>query len=532
MATFGPPPPLTVDDLLAVLERNFAQSWIGPLLADPSSRSYFEGVAAILLRAQESIDNNLGLGAFILTSTGAAPARSTIRLQRPLGVAGMIPATTRFLDERGAVWLPETDIDVPSSGSPQTIDVPAVTFRLGFYLNTFEPPSFRILDPLFDSSFVPVAGPVAATDGTSPSLDQHGLERASPRAPSETDQQYANRLVFLDDLVSPTALAETSMRVIEAYAVSSWVALLVIPDGARLLVEPFWDAAQQAQYNLRGRRVGFLDDADPNLGLFFDDPNGPDMVDLKGATAWLDFYIPTLVDPNEGRRFYDDPSSALGSYFDDAFADLPPSDALLQPIAALADELNRRRAGGVGVRIWQGYPFSLERTPLVETQPGTWLPAGSLNPTDPITALRTMDADGSYIETSDGAGAGAPVAADDWIATMPPINAPDAVSVVVLKAWVRRADLGVGVDPIFAFVFGPTGGTEERMIVSDQPKTIDHDDWRPVVLILEQNPLTAAPWVPGDVSGTLTIGVANVAAVPTDQLRVSELVVEIVASYG
>lgn len=533
MATFTPPPALTVDDLLAVLERNFAQHWIGPLLEDPSSRSYFVATAEALLRVQTSIDINLWLGTYILSSVGASAALSTLRLERPSGAAGTIPATTRFLDERGAVWIPTADFDVAASGGVQTIDVPVVTFRQGYYLNTFLPPSFRILDDLFDSSFFVIDGPDPATDGQTASLDQHGIERAMPRALSELDQQYRNRLVFLSDLVSPKALAETTFMVLESYPLSAIVALLVIPDGARLFTEPFFDGAQQAQYNLRGRRVGFLDDADPNLGLFFDDPNGSEMVDRAGATAWFDVYIPTLVDPVEGRRFYDDSDPILGSYLDYVYPDVPISELLLQPVAALADELDRRRAGGVGGRIWEGYPIHIERTPILETQAGAWLPEGTDNPADAVTALRRYDGDDAYIATPTGAGAGAAASVSDWTGSVPATHSPDSVVAVVLRAWVRRASLGVGVDPEFAFVIRPSSsGSAFRTLLSDQPKTIDHDDWRQVVLILEENPDTAAPWVPGDVAGSFEFGVANTAAVGTDELRVSELVLEIISSYG
>lgn len=533
MAEFGPPPQITKDDLLDVLRRNFEAHWIEGLLTDPSSLSNFEGIIADLLRAQDALDENLYRGAFILTAPGRERATSTLRLTRPSGAAGTIEATTRFLDNRGAIWKPTEDFAVALSGGPQTVDVPIETDRFGYYLNSFEVLTYRIIDELFDPNLVVAVGPDVAADGTTAFLDQHGKERRTFRAPGETDQQYRNRIRFLEDQVSPVALANTVASVLDAFDVTRSIADLINKHGLRALVEPFTDGAQIARAGLLGTDPTFLDDADPGLGTFLDDLGGASVLrSREDACAWFDVFLPTPADPNEAQRFLDDADGDFGSFADDVFLDAPSTGAIAEAIAALADELDRRRAACVRFRIFLGEDLNLVANGDVEVQAGDWTPDGNDAPATNLEALLSFDGDDSYAVTALGTGGGATIAAGDLAVSRPAVPTPVSVERVILRARVRRNDVAAGVDPIAAFlVRPPTAGSTPRILPG---VTLSDDAWREMVVVLEENPVTAAPWVVADVdSGAFQFGLANVAAAgATEELRASELTLDLVLNYG
>lgn len=544
MAEFGAPPQLTRDDLVEVLRRNMAGHWIDGLLLDPSSLSLFESTIAALLRAQDSADENLYVGAFILSAPGKAPATSTVRLTRPSGAAVTIDTTLRFQDDRGAVWQPVEDFDVPASGGAQTVDVPIRTVRSGYYLNSFEVLTFEALDDLPDPGFVIDPGVDVASGGTAPFLDQHGKERKVFRAPGESDQEYRNRIRFLEDQVSPKAIAQTVVEVLDAFPTTKFIADLIVRDGLRAVREPFQDGAQPAQVNLAGLPGPlFFDDVQPipvagpvpDPGAsFFDDPSGGVIRDFEDYCAFFDVYLPTPVDPDEGRRFYDDSDPTFGSYLDDAFPDDAAGIALTAPIAALADELDRRRPHCVQFRIFVGEGAILLRHPVLTSlaQAGDWVDQGGSATDESITtALRSFDADGTYVVSALGTGAGAPLAAGDLLFTMPAVVPPLSVSRVIVRARVRQESVGAGVDPVLAFLVRPSTAVAAVRVASTF--AVDFEEYREAVVILEENPVSAAAWTLADITGTFGVGVANAAAVgATEELRVSELLLEFDVDHG
>ena len=547
MAEFGPPPQLTRDDLIEVLRRNFEPHWIEGLLADPSSLSNFEGLVAAVLRVQDAIDENLFRGAFILTAPGRAKARSVVRLFREGGGAeGVVDVNVRFLENRsgGSVWRAVAPFTVPASGVDQTVDVPIQSDRYGYYLNSFEPLSYLILDDLFDANLVAVPGPDPAADGKTSFLEQHGKERRVFRAQGETDQQYRNRIRFIEDQVSPTAIANAVVEILDAFPTSKPVADLVVRDGLRVVREPFEDTAQHAQRGLTGSPGPmFFDDvlpiplAAPTLddgGTFFDD-TVKFLRDVEDACAWFDVVIPTLVDPDEGRRFYDDSDGGAGAYFDDAFTDDVASEAITGPIAALADELDRRRAACVRFRILVGEDIGALRHPPFQSlaQAGTWADQdGAVADLELTSALAEFDGDATFVATQTGEGAGAALDAGDLLFTMPAITPPLSVTRVVLRARARKVDVGAGVDPVLAFLIRPsTAGAAVRLTAATS--IVDEESYREFKVILDENPLTAAAWTLADIAGTFDLGVANAAAIgATEELRVSELSLEIVLNHG
>ena len=526
MATFGPPPQLTEDDLIDVLRRNMEDHWIEGLLDDPSSRSVFIGMIDVLLRAQDAIDANLYEGAFILSAPGRAGAESVVRLERPSGSQVTITTNQRFADDRGAIWVPSADYVIPASGTPQSVDVPIITDRAGHWLNSFEVLTYQSLDALPDPNLIVVAGPDPAANGTSPFLEQHGKERRVFRGADETADAYRRRIRYLEDQVSPTVMAETIVEVCDSWPATKSIADLIANHGLRVMQEPFKDSAHYAQRGLYGSQTAYADDV-----TYADDVNGHVLRDFIDALQWFDVRLPTIVDPNESRLFLDD------GFLDDpefGFFDMPAGEAITSPIATLVDELDRRRMGGVYFRIIFGWDLSLIRHPLLTTltQVGDWTDQdGNTTDQDMVEAVEFMDGDGQYAVSSTGRGPAAALTVGDLLYTLPAFPTAQSISHVVMRAWVRRVDLGAGTDPDFSFMIKPsTAGAAQRI---GTPLTISSSTWQEVSLLLEQNPLTAAAWTLADVASTFGIGVANSAAAgPTEALQVSELTIEFVVSYG
>lgn len=533
MTAFGPPTPLTSADLIALLRRNFEPHWIELILADPTGLSVWNGIIAVMLRVQTSYDINFSLGPYILSAPGPSPAVSVVRLSRPSGAQVTIQVDNRFQDERGAIWHPIDPFVIPASGGAQVVDVPIQTQRTGYFLNSFEPLAYFIVDDLADPNLIVVVGPDPAEEGQTSFLDQLGDERGYRRAPGETNETYQNRLAFLIDKVSPGALARTIAQVLDGYPATQDIADLIARHGMVAMVEPFRDGAQPSQPGLDGREFLYADAL-----CFCDDAVTGIMKSTIDFLAFFDVWLPTPVDPDEARQFYDVAVGDLGSFFDDTvmgFWDQPAGEAITRPIAALADELDRRRPGGVPFRIIVGEPVALIKHPEEGglNQAGSWVDQVGLVTDEALTnALYTFDGDETYDVTSTGAGNAGALAAGDLVFERlvdPPI--PQSVLRVILRARVRRSGSAVGTDPQLRFVLRPTGAAAPIRV--GVATTIDFEDYREVATVLEQNPVTAAAWTPAQVSGLLRFGLANVAAVgATDALRVSELYLEIWASYG
>lgn len=527
MVQFGPPTPYTEDDLLAALSRNFDDHWIEGLLADPSSRSIFVAMAAVFLRVQAALDVNFDVAPFILTAAGASQAISTLRITRPAGGATSIPTSMRVRDENGAVWRPVDAFAVGASGGAQTVDVPVLSERAGYWLDSFLAPTFEFLDAPPDENFVIVAGPAVASAGVTAFLDLLGEERRVLRAPGEGDDKYAARMLLIPDVVAPFALADAAVQVLDAFAATTAWARAVVNDGMRILLETLLvDSALPTVSGAYARDALFLD-AD-----FLDDPNGPKIRDIEDAMGWFDVVVPTPNDLDEARLFLDD------GFLDDpafGFPDLPPGSAISAPLAALVDELDRKRAASVFFRVYVGADISDARSPPNTLRggavtPGTWALAGvPTAPADFFEAVDSFDAEASYLRIFTGSGAGTPVTAEDAIYTFPAVVAPLAIRHVRAVVWARKN--GTGTNPILRFVIQPTtAGAATRR---GAQFVVNHTDWRRYEWIFETNPVTAVAWVLADVAGAFRLGVANVAAVGvTDELRVDGLLLELVVNYG
>lgn len=489
MAAFGPPTPLTREDLIQVLRTTMDPTWLEPLLADPTSSAIFEAAIAALLRAQEAGDVMLSECAFMLSAPGASRSLCSVPIQRPSGGALVtLDQETRFADERGATWRPVADVTFPAAGASQTIAVALQSDREGHWLDTYLAPSFIAVDALPDETMLVLPATAPAEGGLTDVLSLHGSERDSPRAPDESDDAYRARMATLVDQVSPRALALALVGALDAGASSRIIADRVVREGLRPLVEVTRDSDQDAQPGLAGEEQPFVDDA------FVDDSwhvlRGP-----EDSRAWFDVEVP---------------SSAV------AGADL----------AALADELDRKRAAGVRFRIKLDGPQRIVNAPSELDQAGAWVAAGSAAPADLLASLAPYDGDGRYASTSTGAGTGGAADADDLVASFPPIPTLAAsVTRVYLRARVRSAG-PAGTDPALGWIWGA-----DRIAGYGLPIAIAHADWREYVLQLDQNPATAAPWTPADLAA-ITAGVANQhASATTRELRVAGLVVEIRASY-
>lgn len=524
---FLPPAKLTRDDLIQVLRDNFAEHWVEGLLEDPDSSAYFEGTIDMLLRIQDAIDENLFNNLFIQTSSGRAPATDTLRLFRAGGgPAGEIPVNTDIRDSRGGRWRPTAAFSVPFSAVDQTVDVPLTSVRSGYWLNSFQPLTFLLWDDLFDANLTVVAGTAPASGGKTPFLDLHGKERGVHRVTGEADPLYRLRLLLIEEMVSPVALASVIVDVLSAFPESQPIADLITEYGFRALVEPFKDSAQFSQPGLAGDDAAFFDDI-----TYLDDPGAPKIKELADACAFFEVYLPTIASPAEVYLFADD------GYLDDpllGYPDIPYPFIVAAIYQALFDELNRRRAGGVKFRIWVGEDLRLVRQPPTGTlvDAGDWVDQdGSAGDANLTSALASHDGDTSFAVSTVGTGSGTPTVAGDLLFDYPAVPTFISGTGVTLRAWVRKEDVGAGVDPSVSFLIKPTSSGSFVRVGS--PQVVDTDRFFEVSLHLPENPVTALPWVNADLDGVFGVGLANTAAVgATEELRVSELTCELVLNYG
>lgn len=522
MADFGPPDPITREDLLALLRANFEAHWIEGLLADPSSSSLFEALISIALRIQAAVDSNYYVDPFILTAPGQAPSTTTVRLSRPSGALVNL-TTERFVDQRGAIWRPTTNpTAIPLSGVPQVVDVPLSSERVGEWLNFATPLTFLIYDDLPDANLIVIAGVDPAIDGTSPVLDALGAERLIPRNPEEDDSDYATRIRFLEDQASPSAVADAVFWILDRYPATRWIADMIARNQLVTVYEPFVDAAQTSKRNLYRTPSAFSDmvEGGASPGTYTgpwlpfmtlaDDAAGHSLRSFEEFRAWGDVIIPTPT----------------GTATEQAAA-----------IASLMDTLDRVRVWGTGIRVIAGEPVSFVRHALPTTldQAGDWVDQdGAATDAALVAALEEFDAEASYASTSLGAGIGDPIAAGDLIFELPAAKAPPtavAVERIEVHARARRVVTGAGTDPVLRFIVGTTSaGVPERV---GEEYAIDHDDWRWYAGIFEVNPNTAAALAPGDTDGSFWFGVANHEAVgATEDLEVSELYLVLVQDHG
>jgi len=527
MAIFGPPTKYTRQDLLDIVGQVFEDHWIRGLLADPSSSSVFAGMADMMLRVQDAVDTSVSIGLFLLSAPGIAPATSSVRINNPSAAATIEP-NIRFRDDRGAIWRVESAVDIPAG--PTTVDVPIRTDRGGYFLNSEVPLTFVSLDPLPNADMAIEASSLSvATGGTSPQLDILGDARGFPRASAESDTDYRTRLRFLDDAVSPQAITRAVTGILEQYPATSFIANLITRSGLRTVREPFRSLEQVEQENLNGLDAAFADDI-----TFLDDTpgSGPILRSLADQCAFFDVLLPTPRDPNEARHFLDD------GFFDDptlGYRDLPPGEAILAPIAALAAELDRIRSACVRFRVIQGEDGILRRAPVDDSTGviGSWqTQAGSTTLADMITSLQAFRGDEFYLQRSVGRGSSTFISFEDFLLDWPAlVELPVSVTNVSIRARVRRADISETTEPILSIVVQPPSSGLGTTIIPGQ--TVDHDDWRDFVVVLEQNPITAAAWTVADVTGLFRIGLANTAAAGnTQELRVAGLSLAIEANYG
>lgn len=503
MADFGPPPKFTEQDLLDLLANTFEDHWIEGLLADPSSQSVFTAIAQMMLRVQDAVDNSTE-GLYILTAAGGARASSSVRISRASGGgAAIIPATTRFQDSRGAIWNPSADFSYPPSGTAQDVDVPLVSDRRGYFVNSTEQITFVALDALPDPAMtITAVTTTTAVGGASPQLDELGNERGFPRSSGEDSQEYRLRLTNLPDAVSPKAITETLVAILDKYDDSRFIASLITQSGLSPIREPFRDPTHYNLEGLHGTDVAFFDDV-----TYFDDTHGHQLRSLEDACAFWDILLPTIT-------------ISPGSTDD--------------PIREIVAELDRKRAFCVRFRIIVGEEIPLARTPNNQSpsgQVGDWSTnAGSTVFADIASSLEKFDADTTYATNQTGRGGGAvPAAGDLRVDFTAPFTPPVSISHVVLRASVARADAGAS-NGSLAFNFTDALGNGATILPGIP---VGSDLFEQRFVILEENPALAAPWTVAHINGTIGVGLANVAAAgPTNEIRASQLVVEIFANYG
>lgn len=497
MAEFAPPPPLTRDDLIALLRRNFPADFIEPKLADPTSMSLLEGGIQMLLRIQAAGDA-ASEALYTQTAPEGARAVSVLRLRRPSGGGVTIVEGTRVFDSRGDYWR-TAEVLVPASLVEQTVDVPVETLRAGHWLNTFLAPTFQLLDPLPDPGLYIIAGPDPAAGGQTDVLALLGRERGFPRLPGETTEAYRARLIEFADKVSPIAVALALLAALAARTVSARVVDLAVQFGLRLIREPFRESAQLQAPSWYGAAGAFWDQ------LALDNPTGPLLQSAESTTLHLDIHLPPMG----------------------------ATIVLAEEQAAMAawNAVNSTRAGGVTFTIFRDPEGILVRAPEGLDDAGDWSThLGSVTEADLVAALAGYNAEASYARSSVGTGGGGAGDPGDLTLSVAALPAEVlAIRHVILRAWARRGTL-LGSAPSVAFVVeSPGSAGPVRCLLGGFPLALTTTRWVQLELHLPEDPSTGAPWdLAALQGGSLVFGLANTATVgPTDQLQVSELVVEI-----
>lgn len=497
MVEFAPPAQLTRDDLIALLKRNFPADWIEPLLADASSLSIFEAAIAVLLRIQDAGDA-VTEALYTQTATEGASATSTVRLRRPSGGSVTIAEGTRFFDSRGDVWE-AAELLVSASGGEQTVDVPVQTQRQGHWLNTFEPPSFRIYDPLPDIGFYIIAGADAADGGQTDMLALRGRERGMPRTGSETADAYRARLLTFANKVTPRAIQEVVYAALASRTLSARVVELIRDFGLRVVREPFRESSQHQLAGFYGHPGMVCDVHAADLTA------GPTLQDRLAATNHLELVLPPL--------------------------DATITAEVQEVGKALWNAVKEIRAAGVSVRLYYDSAGIVARGAEGLDTAGDWRTNdGSSDADEMVVSVAGHGSDPDLLVASPtGRGAGGTAHAGDVrfsAAALPP--EVTAISHVVLRAWVRRGS-SLGTPPDAVFVFKSPSGSAVRCLLGDYPLTISSESWRPIMVTLKEDPSTTAAWDLADLqAGAAVFGMANVAtAGPTDPLEMSEIVMEV-----
>lgn len=456
-----------------------------------------------MLRVQDSVDNSTE-GLYLLTAASGSKANSNVRISRASGGSNVLITTAiRFQDNRGSIWRVAADFMYPASGVAQDVDVPVVSDRRGYFVNSEEQVTFVALDALPDAAMtITAVVSNTATGGTAPQLDELGNERGFPRSSGETGDAYRYRLTNLPDAVSPKAITETLVAILDQYPDSRFISNLMTQSGLAPIREPFREPAQYNLAGLHGSDTAYFDDI-----TYFDDPHGHLLRDLDDACAFWDILLPTI--------------------------NLTPGTTD-DPIRALVAELDRKRAFCVRFRIIVGEAVNLARTPnsqSISGQVGNWSSnTGSVVFADVASAIEKFDADTTYAVNQTGRGGAAAVNAGDLRVDFPaPFTAPMSISHVVLRASVARVDAGAS-NANLAFTFTDALGNGTTILPGIP---VGSDLFESRFVILEENPALSLPWTVAHINGLIGVGLANVAtAGPTNQMRVSQLVVEIFANYG
>ncbi len=179
---------------------------------------------------------------------------------------------------------------------------------------------------------VAVTNPEAASGGSPATLDELGAERRTPRSPGEGDEAYRLRVATLPDVVSPNAVRRSGNRVLA-------------PIGEKVVIREVG----------RAGFPGFFWDLD---AWDYDDVVRPadrfklwlDLVEMRG------FFLVGVPERTDGEFgfFYDEGFvDAYDASPDLAFYDGFPASYWLGYVAALRNQIDLARAGGVGFELYR-----------------------------------------------------------------------------------------------------------------------------------------------------------------------------------
>lgn len=189
-----------------------------------------------------------------------------------------------------------------------------------------------------DGTTFEVASNTQILGGAADYLSVHGGERGTLRQPGEQTDAYRARIRNIPDAVGPVAVAVTVQQAAQALGLPPF-----------LVEEPFEDGATpalKAHYGLSSFEGMFCD------GDFCDDPEGPELVDRRTATAYLRVQAQDYVSDPKGYvmfcddGFCDDPVLGFPSEFD-----TPPPQALAA-LLALVQDIAQKKSGGVNFDVF------------------------------------------------------------------------------------------------------------------------------------------------------------------------------------
>lgn len=221
IALSQPLPAYTQQDILDLFDRLLPDHYLAPLKSPGPGYEYLQGVAAMIARVSEAIAH-VGNGNYALIATGGSFATATVEFYRATAIHGavILKAGTKVQTVHGFTYILQDDVSfgvgdlgphaatVKSLNKNWTYNLPGQFTRSNGEIvpGSIDRISVPLMVPAFGDPTIQVRQTTDAVGGSAAMLDGLGDNRGVYRRTGETDEQYRPRIVFLPEVVSPTAI--------------------------------------------------------------------------------------------------------------------------------------------------------------------------------------------------------------------------------------------------------------------------------------------------------------------------------------